>query len=429
MNPSLAKLPSAERASLAYAQLAMLMKYCFERGGDQVLQKVLPAIRSGTEPEQALADGVGAVDFATLEADWRAWLAKQPLVEKRLEELPTVLEGGDDLETDPVLAERQDLARFVTLGDILRKAGETEASLVEYAKAVPEDEPASPLLSNRIASAHLELGHVDVARTTIERSLGDYPDFALSHKTYGKVLLEQSDLPAAKRELLEAVAIQPFDPEVQQGLLELDRKLGDNADAARREAYLKIRAQGGDSKNRPPIHTREGEYELPRTEDQRSAVSVEKLGEARDGWIGNEAPAFSIADLDGSTVRLEDFAGKVVVVDFWATWCGPCKQIMPRLDALYRAKKKEGLVVLGITNEPSGKVKAHLAKSPVAYGIGLDPGGRAGSVYEVSVLPTVFVIDRSGKVREVVNGAGEDGLKRLEDAVQRALDDAPDGAE
>src|SRR5262249_49604808 len=155
---------TAERASLAYAQLATLMQYCFQRAGPNLLKKVLPAVADGTDARDALASAVGAASFDALEADWPTGIRPQPPVGNRLQELPTGLDGGDEMSNDPVLAERADLARYVTLGDLLRKHGENEASLAEYAKAIPENEPASPLLSNRIAQSDLDLGRLEDAR-------------------------------------------------------------------------------------------------------------------------------------------------------------------------------------------------------------------------------------------------------------------------
>jgi peroxiredoxin len=417
MHPSLAKLPTAERAGLAYAQLATLMQYCFQKGGEDVLQRVFPKVRAGMDPREALATAVNAKDFAALEAEWKAWIAQQPLIDKELQELPTVLDGGDEMDVDPVLADREDLARFVTLGDVLRKHGEVEASLVEYAKAVPEDEPPSPLLSNRIAQANVELGRLDSARGALEQSLLDYPEFALSRKTMGQILLKQEQLAAAREQLVEAAAIHPFDPEVHQLLVEVYSKLGDGERAAVHEAYLRIRARGGDDVERAAVHTREGEYELPTYDSHRAKEGAD----AADEWLGEEAPQFAVAGLDGKSLRLDQLRGKVVLLDFWATWCGPCRAAMPELAKLYDTHRKGGLVVVGLTQEDSARVEAFLKKSPVSYPIGIDTGGNAKQRYGVSALPTAFVIDRQGKVREMVVGAQAEGLARLKTAVEKAL--------
>lgn len=419
MHPSLAKLPTAERAALAYAQLATLMQYCFTIGGDEVLLRVLPNVRDGMDPRDALALGAGAADFPTLLQGWRTWIEQQPLVEKHLAELPTVLEGGDDMDLDPLLSEREDLARFVTLGDILREHGEVEASLVEYAKAVPKDEPPSPLLSNRIAQAELALGHVDKARRALEESLADYPEFSLTLKTLGQIAAKQGAFPEARERLRDAVAIHPFDPELHALLVEVSKKLGDEAGAERHTRALEIRAHGGDDVERPVLHTTEGEIVLP-SYASRERQAPEAL---REAWVGEEARPFpSVVDLKGETVRLADYAGKVVVVDFWATWCGPCKEAIPHLAELWKANKDEGLVVLGITQEDAARVRGWLARNPIPYDVGIDLGGRTNALYDVSALPTVFVVDRTGRVREVVVGGGQAAVERIEAAVERALE-------
>ncbi len=419
MHPSLAKLPSAERASLAYAQLATLMQYCFERGGERVLLRALPEIARGVESDVALARAVGVTSFAELFEDWKAWIAAEPLVERHLQELPTVLDGGDEMDLDPVLAEREDLARYVTLGDILREAGEVEAALVEYAKAIPEDEPPGPLLSNRMAQANVSLGKLGKARDVLEASLRDYPEFALTHKTIGEIDLRQGKLEPAREALIEAVAIHPFDPEIHELLVDLYGRLGDENGVAVHQRALRIRRRGGDDVDRPPVHEREGEYELPTYDDHLRAAPDRDA--YREQWVGEKAPAIQGVDLEGRPLSAEDLAGKVVLLDFWATWCGPCRASMPKLAALHEAHRQAGLVVLGLSDETLSRVRAFLKKTPLPYEIGIDVGKATAAQYGVEALPTAFVIGRDGRVREVVVGGGEAAHAKLQAAVIAAL--------
>lgn len=267
MHPSLAKLPTAERSALAYAQLATLMQYCFEQAGEGVLLKTMAATHAGTDPRVALAEAVGAKDFATLEQDWLTWLKAKDLDGKPLDELPTVLDGGDDIDTDPLLAHDERLADFVELGDLLREYDELEAALVEYDKAIPEGEAPSPLLANRLAQTHLDLGQHSEAARRLTASLEDYPDFPLSHKTLGAVRRVQGLGPAARASYRQALKYNPFDPEVRTALLDLAKEAGDSAAVALHERALEIQRRGADDVERPPIHTREGTYELPRLDE------------------------------------------------------------------------------------------------------------------------------------------------------------------
>jgi len=240
MHPSLAKLPTQERAALAYAQLATLMQFCFEKGGDDVLLKALPLVKRGVDPRAALASATGSASFEALEAEWRVWVATLPLVRRGVTPLPTVLDGGDEIATDPTLADREDLARYVRLGDLLTEKGRPAAALVEYEKAIPTDEPKGPVLSNRLATTHMALGHADRAQKELEESLASYPEFPLTHKALGSLLRGRGQTRPALEAYLRAAELNPFDPEVQKALSEIYGALGDSAGAARHERYLRI---------------------------------------------------------------------------------------------------------------------------------------------------------------------------------------------
>jgi len=107
---------------------------------------------------------------------------------------------------------------------------------------------------------------------------------------------------------------------------------------------------------------------------------------------------FTLRDLQGKEWTLSQLRGKVVLVNFWATWCPPCRKEMPDLDALYRQFGDKGLVVLAVSDEDSAKVKPFLAEHKYSYPILLDPGDKATKLMAVDGIPKSFVYDRDGKL-------------------------------
>ena len=107
---------------------------------------------------------------------------------------------------------------------------------------------------------------------------------------------------------------------------------------------------------------------------------------------------FTLKDLDGESWTLHDLHGKVVLVNFWATWCPPCRQEMPDLDTLYRRFKDQGLVILAIDDEEIAKIKPYLTEHPVTYPVLLDPGRKTNDVFHIDGIPKSFVYDRQGKL-------------------------------
>ena len=107
---------------------------------------------------------------------------------------------------------------------------------------------------------------------------------------------------------------------------------------------------------------------------------------------------FSLADLGGRDWSLKDLRGKVVLVNFWATWCPPCRKEIPDLEALYKRFKAGGLVVLGISDEPATKVQPFVRQEKISYPVLLDLGRKVNGLYSVSGIPMSFVYDRSGKL-------------------------------
>jgi peroxiredoxin len=107
---------------------------------------------------------------------------------------------------------------------------------------------------------------------------------------------------------------------------------------------------------------------------------------------------FTLTDLQGTAWHLKDLRGKVVLVNFWATWCPPCRKEMPDLDALFTKFKNQGFVVLAISDEEAAKVSPFIAERKIGYPILLDPGRKVTESFKVEGIPKSFVYDRAGKL-------------------------------
>lgn len=135
-------------------------------------------------------------------------------------------------------------------------------------------------------------------------------------------------------------------------------------------------------------------------------------GCSRDGETGlnpgDLPPAFSYPDLDGKTRSLEEFRGKVVLLNFWATWCEPCMTEMPGLERLYSRLKDKGLVVvaIGIDDKPPGMREAQ-RQMALDFPILVDENGSVKARYRLTGVPESFVLDRQGRINMILDP--EDG--------------------
>jgi len=111
-----------------------------------------------------------------------------------------------------------------------------------------------------------------------------------------------------------------------------------------------------------------------------------------------EQADFTLTELGGKTWTLKELRGKVVVLNFWATWCPPCRKEMPDLESLYQQFKDQGLVILAISDEDADKVKPFIAQQKVTYPILLDPGRKVHELFQIEGIPKTFVYDRTGKL-------------------------------
>ena len=135
----------------------------------------------------------------------------------------------------------------------------------------------------------------------------------------------------------------------------------------------------------------------------------------------NPAPDFTLRSMNGPNLRLQEQRGQVVLVNFWATWCGPCRQEIPHLNTLYDKYRASGFVLLGVNIDDNPKVAADLAtKLGVKFPVLLDTDKTVSKLYDMSAMPATVVIDRGGKVRYIHRGY-RDGYELTYDQQIRGL--------
>lgn len=143
------------------------------------------------------------------------------------------------------------------------------------------------------------------------------------------------------------------------------------------------------------------------------------LGGAPHVQADTKGKTFKVESLkSGKHVSLADFKGKVVLVDFWATWCGPCRSIMPTVDELYHRYKDKGFDVMAISAEDKPTVKKFVEAEGYSYPFYLDYAELASGTYKVDEIPRTLVFDREGKLVYDGVGADENGLAT---AVEKAM--------
>jgi peroxiredoxin len=121
--------------------------------------------------------------------------------------------------------------------------------------------------------------------------------------------------------------------------------------------------------------------------------------------VGKSAPDFTLKSLDGKNLKLSEMTGNVILINFWASWCGPCREEMPLLNALHNKYEPLGFTVLGVNVEEDLKgAKGFLKNFPVDFPVLLDNTNKVSKQFKVVAMPTTIVVDRDGNMRYLHQG-------------------------
>lgn len=160
-----------------------------------------------------------------------------------------------------------------------------------------------------------------------------------------------------------------------------------------------------------------------------SVAAAPKFVDEEEGsadLTGKKAPDFTLTTLDGKSVTLSKLKGKVVMLDFWASWCGPCRRSMPHLQQTFDQYKDKGLVIVGINvdKEPE-KARFFLDKiggaAAFKYPLALDSRGKVMGAYQVMQMPTAYLIGKDGVVKERIVGFSDDIAARTATSLEALL--------
>lgn len=214
--------------------------------------------------------------------------------------------------------------------------------------------------------------------------------------------------------------VLPGSPAERAGLQAGDTliQLGETAVTTPVEVSDWVAAQGAGTEH-PVSVLRESEPRLLRVVLEGRPEFEDRL---RLSFVGRPAPEISgVATFQGEAASLRELRGRVVVLEFWASFCGVCRYLAPRLDAWHRTYKPQGAEVVGITIDPPKLGQEVAQRTGMSYTLASDPGGKVTNAYFASQIPVVIIIDRNGIVVDAMVGYSERRLRETESLIERLV--------
>lgn len=155
-----------------------------------------------------------------------------------------------------------------------------------------------------------------------------------------------------------------------------------------------------------------------------SALTACAQDEEKSSLVGKPAPDFTLTTLDGKEVKLSSLKDNVVVLDFWATWCPPCRKSLPHLQELSKNEEmaKKGLKVLAVNlREKSDTVEKFVKDGNFSFTVPMDTDGAVAKTYGVQGIPTTVIVGKGGNVQDVFVGFGPGSAEKMDAAINKAL--------
>jgi thiol-disulfide isomerase/thioredoxin len=282
----------------------------------------------------------------------------------------------------------------------------TDFALDDFKKADKQDDGHCHACQEKMVTLGIELGEWKTAELGAQEMVGEahaVRDVALAHYDFARVLMDEGlqkhkdeFFTRAHEELAKALAaVANFPDAVFTDGRALAQLHQDDAAKARFGEYVKMKSIDDAGKQRALLY-----------------VNRPKLARAR------MAPPFSVTALDGRQVSMDDLQGKVVLLDFWATWCGPCREALPHIRDVAKKFQGQPLVILSVSlDSDEQKWKDFIAKNDMTWLQYRDGGftGRIARLFEVNAIPHTFTIDSDGVLQEehIGDASIEGKLKKL----------------